>query len=259
MLKLSIITVNLNNAEGLQKTIESVISQTFTDYEYIIIDGGSTDGSKDVIKKYADKITYWVSEPDKGIYNAMNKGIKVTKGEYCLFLNSGDNLIENNILNTVFENFPNKDIVYGNMQSPIGLYEYPKIITYSLFFFGSLGHPASFIKKTLFDTYGVYNEDNKIVSDWEFFIKTLMLNNHSYQHIPHTISYYELGGMSVSEKLRDIHVAERERVLKNAFPLMYDDYVEFGKIKQELNSYKNSRLIKVARKIQNSKLYKKIF
>jgi len=84
-MKLSIITVNLNNAAGLQKTIESVITQTFTDYEYIIIDGGSTDGSVDVIKQHADKITYWVSEPDKGIYNAMNKGILQAKGEYCLF------------------------------------------------------------------------------------------------------------------------------------------------------------------------------
>ncbi|MDR2910496.1 MAG: glycosyltransferase [Bacteroidales bacterium] len=95
-MKLSIITINLNNVAGLQKTIESVVKQTFTDYEYIVIDGGSTDGSADIIKQHANKITYWVSEPDKGIYNAMNKGIRVAKGEYCLFLNSGDWLINSN-------------------------------------------------------------------------------------------------------------------------------------------------------------------
>ncbi len=89
-MKLSIITVNLNNKDGLQKTIDSVISQTFKDFEWIVIDGGSTDGSKELIEKYSDYISYWVSEPDKGIYNAMNKGIKVAKGDYLEFLNSGD-------------------------------------------------------------------------------------------------------------------------------------------------------------------------
>ena len=78
-MKYSIITVNYNNKEGLRKTIESVINQTFQDFEYIVIDGGSTDGSLEVINHYAEKITYWVSEPDKGVYNAMNKGIKVAK------------------------------------------------------------------------------------------------------------------------------------------------------------------------------------
>jgi glycosyltransferase involved in cell wall biosynthesis len=89
-MKLSVITINYNNAIGLRKTIESVVNQTFRDYEYIIIDGGSTDGSVDVIKEYADKIDYWVSEPDKGIYNAMNKGVAAAHGEYTNFLNSGD-------------------------------------------------------------------------------------------------------------------------------------------------------------------------
>ena len=89
-MKLSIITINRNNAAGLRRTIESVVSQTYTEFEYIIIDGASTDESVDVIKEYADKITFWVSEPDNGIYNAMNKGILKAKGEYLLFLNSGD-------------------------------------------------------------------------------------------------------------------------------------------------------------------------
>ena len=112
-MKLSIITINRNNAQGLRKTIESVISQTFTDFEYLIIDGASTDGSTDVIKQYEDKITYWISEPDKGIYNAMNKGILKAVGAYCLFLNSGDALSKDSILSDVFNKEYNSDILCG--------------------------------------------------------------------------------------------------------------------------------------------------
>ena len=101
MNKISIITVNYNDREGLKKTIESVINQTWQDFEFIIIDGGSTDGSREVIEQYKDKIDYWISEPDKGIYNAMNKGIKAASGEFLLFLNSGDRLIDKNITEKV--------------------------------------------------------------------------------------------------------------------------------------------------------------
>ena len=89
-MRLSIITINYNNREGLRKTIESVVNQTYRNFEYIIIDGGSTDGSVEVVKEYADRISYWVSEPDNGIYNAMNKGVLAANGKYIQFLNSGD-------------------------------------------------------------------------------------------------------------------------------------------------------------------------
>src|SRR5574344_2490955 len=112
-MKLSIITINYNNAEGLEKTIKSVINQTFTDYEYIIIDGGSTDGSTDIIKKYRENIDYWVSESDKGIYKAMNKGITYTHGEYLNFMNSGDCFHSSTVLNEVARNFNNTDIIIG--------------------------------------------------------------------------------------------------------------------------------------------------
>lgn len=114
-MKLSIITVNRNNTEGLRKTIESVVSQTYTDFEYIIIDGASTDGSVDIIKEYADRITYWVSEPDNGIYNAMNKGILKAKGEYLQFLNSGDWLVDEGVLQTMIKYTDDVDILIGNI------------------------------------------------------------------------------------------------------------------------------------------------
>lgn len=108
-MQLSIITINRNNAAGLRRTIESVVSQTaFNQIEYIVIDGASTDGSKEVIMEFADKLTYWISEPDTGIYNAMNKGIKVATGEYCQFLNSGDWLAENKVIEDMTNSFPKK-------------------------------------------------------------------------------------------------------------------------------------------------------
>ena len=115
MPKLSVITINFNNAIGLEKTIKSVIEQKFTDFEFVIIDGDSSDGSKEIIKKYSNKISYWVSEKDKGIYNAQNKGIERAIGEYCLFLNSGDYLVDTTVFQTVFSEKRTQDIIYGDM------------------------------------------------------------------------------------------------------------------------------------------------
>ena len=113
-MKFSIITINYNNVEGLRNTIKSVVNQTYTDYEFIIIDGGSTDGSVEVIKEYANIITYWVSEPDKGIYNAMNKGIEVANGEYLNFMNSGDCFYNNDVLQKVADYHLEKDMIVGH-------------------------------------------------------------------------------------------------------------------------------------------------
>ena len=147
-MKLSVITINYNNRDGLRKTIESVVNQTCKDFEYVIIDGGSTDGSVDVIKEYADRINYWVSEPDKGIYNAMNKGIDVAQGEYCLFLNSGDYLFDNYVLSEVALHLDGTDVITGCLKLDTGEFWYAhKEITLSLLYKGfSLSHPASFIK-----------------------------------------------------------------------------------------------------------------
>ena len=112
-MKYSIITVNFNNRDGLRKTIESVIHQTCRDYEYIVIDGGSTDGSVDVLKEYDKNIDYWVSEPDKGIYNAMNKGITQAHGEYLNFMNSGDCFYDKNVLENLCEKGLSSDIIVG--------------------------------------------------------------------------------------------------------------------------------------------------
>ena len=129
--RLSIITINYNNLSGLHKTIDSILSQSFKDYEWIVIDGGSSDGSKELLEKHIEHFAYWCSEPDKGIYNALNKGLKYANGNYVQFLNSGDWLYENSTLEKAFTNIDGKyDIYYGdniqvNENNSLNPYTYP--------------------------------------------------------------------------------------------------------------------------------------
>ena len=114
MKPISIITINYNNASGLEKTIRSVVEQTYNEYEYIIIDGASLDKSKEVIQEYQRYIDFWCSEKDSGIYNAMNKGIQKASGEYLLFLNSGDVLHNSAVLAAIHGFLSVQDILYGD-------------------------------------------------------------------------------------------------------------------------------------------------
>lgn len=166
--------------------MESVTSQNFTDFEYIVIDGASTDGSVDLIKQYAHKISNWVSEPDSGIYSAMNKGIAKATGDYCLFLNSGDWLATNNILDKVIPQL-NADIVYGNIYiirgGKIEEFTFPYKLQFSYLFENYIPHPATFIRTVLFQKVGLYNENYKVCSDWEFSMKAIALHNSTTKHI----------------------------------------------------------------------------
>jgi glycosyltransferase involved in cell wall biosynthesis len=255
-MKPSIITINRNNEKGLEDTIKSVFGQGFTVFEYIIIDGASTDGSVGLIKKYADKINYWISEPDKGIYNAMNKGISIAKGEYLLFLNSGDTLFDTSILQIFLNTDYSEDIIYGNIiydgdKSPLIM---PDEITLNTFLGGSIGHGASFIKSELFKKYGLYNEDNKIVSDWEFFINAFLKFGCSYRHVDKIFTKYQKSGISVNPLYNNIQAEERNRVLKKNFPLFYDIIFENFSLKDELAFYQHSRIIQLFKKLQLNRL-----
>ena len=210
MKKLSIITINFNNRDGLRKTIESVVNQDWQEFEYIIIDGGSTDGSVEVIKEYADRIDYWVSEPDKGIYNALNKGVAVAKGEYCNFMNSGDCLYALDTLERVFEINPTADIVCGNTYSD-RLKTPPQEITFDFLFNQSICHQCAFIRTSLMLKYG-YDEKYKIVADRKFFVQALLLENCSYEAIDVDVVKYDITGFSsanpVSSRLEYAQVFE---------------------------------------------------
>jgi glycosyltransferase involved in cell wall biosynthesis len=201
MIKLSIITINYNNADGLEKTIKSVINQTFTNYEYIIIDGGSTDKSIAIIKSYSEQIKHWGSEKDRGIYHAMNKGIITAKGEYCLFLNSGDYLVNKSIIKNVFDLEKSQDILYGELEfthrdTKKNIVKRPvKIDSYHMFH-DNIWHPASFIKRELFNSIGLYNEQYKIAADYDFFLNALVIKKVSSVYIPFSISVYDTEGIS---------------------------------------------------------------
>jgi len=202
MPKLSIVTINLNNKAGLQKTIESVFTQTFTDYEYIIIDGGSTDGSKELIENNANKFVYWVSEKDKGIFNAMNMGIKVADGDYLIFMNSGDYFFSEAVLQNVFVNGYEEDILYGNVKWwPIDYNGvYPDLLTFEHFIHNTIPHQGAFIKRKLFDVVGLYDEDYTVNSDWIFFILAVYKYNYSYRHLSIIISYCNTDGISLTKE-----------------------------------------------------------
>ncbi len=230
IMKLSIITVNLNNMEGLQKTCDSIISQTFKDFEWIVIDGGSADGSKELIEEYGSNISYWVSEPDKGIYNAMNKGIKVAKGEYLYFLNSGDYLFDSNALSDVFLDNPKEDIVYGFVarehsgRTKIldGFLAKDDISLIDLYY-QTIPHQGTFFKSSLFEKYGLYNENLKIVADREFYIKTIIYGNVTVKFYPITIAVFEDGGISSTSPY---YQKEKKEVLNSLVPpRIYKDMI----------------------------------
>ena len=215
-MKLSIITVNLNNCDGLQKTIDSVVAQTFKDFEWIVIDGGSTDGSRELIEQYSEHFAYWVSEPDKGIYNAMNKGIKVARGEYLQFLNSGDWLCDDQVLSSVFANPVNDDVVYGNYglwsekDNDFYVENVPDELSISFLVDHWIGHGASFMRRELFKD-KLYDERLRIVSDWKFFIECA-LNNKSFRRCDLVVMKFGKDGISVVEQDR---VAKERAAVKD--------------------------------------------
>ena len=235
--RISIITINYNDQLGLQKTIESVISQTYTAIEFIVVDGDSSDGSKGIINQYSSQITKWVSEKDKGIYHAMNKGIKMATGDYLLFLNSGDSLIDLEVVTAVSNSMTdNKDLYYGDIyfkrKDKTTKETFPETLTFDFFYYNNLSHQATFIKRTLFDDLFLYNESYKIAADWEFFIYAICKANVSYRHLPIYITLYDGTGISSNEKNKEIITKEREMTIDKYFPAFKDDYDKISILRQ---------------------------
>ena len=201
-MRLSIITINFNNKEGLKKTIESVLSQSFKDIEWIVIDGGSTDGGKELIEQYQSHFSYWCSEPDKGIYNAINKGLTHAKGDYVQFLNSGDWLYEDTTLEKAFAQIDgNRDIYYGDMvqvnendNHNLNPITYPDELGFFFFPYNNICHQATFYRDALFDN-NPYDESFSIVSDWAMNLN-LLFKGYTFKHLQQFIVYYDNRGCS---------------------------------------------------------------
>lgn len=232
-MKYSIITINFNNRDGLRKTIESVVNQIYKDFEYIIIDGGSTDGSVEVIKEYADKIDYWVSEPDKGIYNAMNKGILQAHGEYLNFMNSGDCFYSENTLNEVFS-YLVVDIVFGKAYIiQTGTYISPRapMSLYNFCIYG-FNHQATFYKSVLFENY-LYDEALQLLSDWKFTVNSVVFNQCSYNCVDLLVAKYDISGLSSRNK--SLAKEEQFQILSSILPSgIYMDYYFFSQLRSPL-------------------------
>ena len=229
-MKLSIITVNYNNFDGLKKTAESILTQTWRDFEWIIIDGASTDGSREYIvdlneslnKNGWNPISYWCSEPDKGIYNAMNKGIFHAKGEYLNFMNSGDTFHENTTLEKVIPFFAEAlgDIYYGNANY---IYEdreeinlKPENVTFEFIFRYTISHQASFIRKELLIQSEGYDETLKIVSDWKMWL-VWMMQKRKFIHIGLIVCDFDAYGISLTND--KMLYEEREKVYEDILPI----------------------------------------
>ena len=219
-MRLSIITINYNNRDGLQKTIDSVISQSFNDYEWIVIDGDSNDGSREIIEQYCDRFAYWCSEPDRGIYNAINKGLSHATGEYVQFLNSGDWLYSDNILEKGFSIIDGKnDIYYGdyvqvndnNRFNPITL---PEELGFCFFPYNNICHQATFYRRSLFDN-NPYDESFSIVSDWAMNLK-LLFEGRTFKHLNQFIAYYDNQGKSAATGQK--HHLERTAAFEKYVP-----------------------------------------
>lgn len=241
--------------------MQSVFEQTFTDYEYIIIDGGSTDGSKEYIEQHADKLAYWVSEKDGGIFNAMNKGIGVAKGEYLIFENSGDYFYSENVLKDVFGQSPTEDIIYGNVKWwPVNYNgNYPDKLTFEHFRHNTIPHQGAFIRKNLFETVGLYDEEYTVNSDWNFFVLAIYKFNSSYRHIDTIISYCNTDGVSLTLEGSAETGRIRKEFIQRYFGAFENDLMKLEENKQENQYYKNlmqQRIMKYAFRV--NKQYQRI-
>ena len=202
---LSIITVCYNSEKTIKKTIESVLCQKYKDIEYIIVDGGSTDNTINIIRGYGNRISKFISEKDNGIYDAINKGISLAKGDIVGILNSDDIFYDNDTISCIADKFKrNKDlesiigdIVFvkpnGKTHRHYGAFNW----TPNKFSWGLMPpHPTFYCKRTLFAKFGSYRNDFKIAADYELLIRFLLVNKISYEYIPKILVKMNLGGIS---------------------------------------------------------------
>ncbi len=222
-MKLSVITINWNNFEGLKGTVESVINQTYDDFEYIVIDGGSTDGSAEYLEQNKEYFAYLVSEPDKGVYNAMNKGVAKAKGEYCLFMNSGDELIDNGILKKIFAiihkdksyDFIYGDVLFTRRGKIISKTNITRDITGLYLYKSTIPHQSILIKSKLLIN-NKYDESYKIISDWAHMFECIVMKNATTKKIDLFISKYDVTGISSTNYY--LTAQERDHFLSKILP-----------------------------------------
>lgn len=225
-MKISVITVCLNAGNTIEDTLLSVFKQTCKNFELIVIDGASKDTTLEIIKKYWDQISYFVSEPDSGVYDAMNKGIKAASGDFLIFLNADDVFCDENVLEEVskaLEKNPDVKFLFGDCQY---LSEGKKIDSIQRFnkfkddfsiILNNICHQSIFYHKSLFEKFGGYSMDYKIYADWDFNIKCLAQNKIRAMHLPVIVSKFQLGGICSSQKYKKICQKEKNKLIEKYF------------------------------------------
>jgi len=247
-MRISIITINYNNLAGLKKTMTSVLNQTYSEIEYIVIDGGSTDGSKEYIESKDKNLAYCVSEPDSGIYHAMNKGIDQATGDYLLFMNSGDWLVDKLVIETFVGFKPVEDIIYGDPLVRDG-HKWkrkfmPKEMSIGVALTNSLAHQAQFYKGTLFNGNFRYDTSYKCSGDRSLTNTAIIFKNATTRYINLVVCYFENPGISSDTTLR---YTERKRYLKENFdPLFLSLFKDYQHLNSEYKTLKKSSLVQAA-------------
>lgn len=224
---LTIVTICLNEASRIRRTLDSVVAQTDPGFEWIVIDGGSTDGTLDILRGYRSLITTLVSEPDAGIFDAMNRGLALSKGDYLLFLNAGDCFHNPDVVRRFRDTAPRTDTVVGGVlvvhpdgrQQYRGSGDYPP--TPDFLYWRSFPHPSTFIRKRLFDRHGPYDIAFPLAADWEFFVRTTVRHGCSVASWDYPVSVFTNDGVSAAPANRPALHAERRRIRRRHYPLPY--------------------------------------
>lgn len=221
MSKVSVITINYNNSAGLEKTINSVLSQSSSEYEFIVIDGASTDGSVDLIKKNASRINYWVSEKDAGIYDALNKGVNKATGDYLIFLNSGDYFYDNKVVEAfgVFASSNNKKVIYGNSNfiekdGTSRVVCPPAKLDLNFWYADTVNHQAIFFKRELFLKYGDFDIQYKYAADFDCLFKIYMKEPSEFVYWNQLVCHYDNTGLTSTYEVHKVLFKERKQIIQ---------------------------------------------
>lgn len=246
--KITVVTVCYNAVNEILRTIESVVSQTYENMEYIIIDGGSTDGTVDIIKQYQGKLAYWCSEPDKGIYDAMNKGILAANGEWLLFMNAGDEFDRPDVLERmVLELGDGIRILRGNIKR---IYHFATVKSLGVtvqepgimdMLYGTFHHQACLIQKSLFSEFGLYSTDFSLCSDWKFCFDCVILHHVKTRYVDIDVAKFKMDGASSSNGLK--YIEEQRKYLYSVYGKEVIDLL------QELHVYRRFVIARLLYKV----------
>lgn len=225
-MKISVITVCLNAKTTIEETFLSIFNQTYKDVELIVIDGASTDGTIEVINKYKDKIAYSLSEPDNGVYEAMNKGINASNGDFIIFLNADDIFYDEHVLEKVAKTLdenPDIDLLFGNAEYISEDKKTSRIQTYEMvkddfsLIINNICHQSIFYHKKLFEKFDLFSIEYQIFADWDFNLKCLVQNKAFGLYLPIIISKFQLGGICSSSTYKKMCEIEKNKLIKKYY------------------------------------------